>query len=127
MEIVLEKYNITSTNSVINTNSTLIGVNQTINLASNLDAVTKQQLKEQIDTLQAQLHEIGQTKKEDVEAIVKAAKVLVDEASSAQPNKKHVKNLAEGLKSAAEGIASVMPTVMKIVKIVFQVVGITLV
>ena len=114
--------------SIVNIDSMLEQVTQTIGSASHFDDSVKKQVKELIEQLKAELQKAPTEKKEEAEAVAESAKALVEAGAKSQPNKATVQITAEGLKKAAENIAGVMPNVLTIaggiVKTIFQVMGI---
>ena len=114
--------------SIINVDSTLEQVTQSIGTASHVDEVSKKQLTELVEQLKTELQKLPIAKREEAEAIADSAKALIEAGTKAQPNKPTVKITADGLKKAAENLAGVMPTVISIasgiIKTIFQLSGI---
>lgn len=117
------------TGSIINIDSTLEQVTQTIGSA-NIEDSAKKQITELIEQLKTELQKVSLDNKEEAEALADTAKALLDASTKASPNKATVKITAEGLMKAAENLASAMPKVLSIasgiVKTIFQLVGISL-
>jgi hypothetical protein len=116
--------------SIVNVDSMLEQVTQSIGSANNVDESTKKQLTDLIDQLKAELQKAPASKKEEAEAMAEYAKTFVEAGTKPQPNKTTIQITAKGLKEAAENIAGVMPTVLTIatgiVKTVFLLTGIPL-
>ena len=114
--------------SIINVDSTLEQVTQSIGTASHVDEVSKKQLTELVEQLKTELQKLPIAKREEAEAIADSAKALIEAGTKAQPNKPTVKITADGLKKAAENLAGVLPTVISIasgiIKTIFQLSGI---
>lgn len=114
--------------SIVNIDSMLEQVNQTVGSASHFDESAKKQITGLVEQLKAELQKVPAEKKEEAEAVAESAKALVEAGAKSQPNKATIQITAEGLKKAAENIAGVMPNVLTIaagiVKTIFQVMGI---
>jgi hypothetical protein len=100
--------------TIINFQSELTHVNQTINSAPGLDDVVKAQIQDLIQQLFNELKGATSENEEKAEAVLETAKILVETVSREKSNKSLITISAEGLKKAAENIASVMPTVLLI-------------
>jgi hypothetical protein len=101
-------------NSIVNIESTLEHVHQSIASANSLDEATRQQLKELVDQLSVELKKAPEAKAADAEAVADAAKALVEAGTKPKPNQTTLQITGEGLKKAAQNIAGVMPTVLTI-------------
>ena len=116
--------------SIVNIDSTLNNVNQTITAANDMDETTKRQLKELVEQLGAELKKTPENNAGDAEAVADAAKALVDAGTKPNPNKSTIQITADGLKKAAQNIASVMPAVLTIatgiVRTIYQLNGMPL-
>lgn len=115
------------TGSIVNIDSTLDQVTQTIGSANTVDDATKKQLTDMIGQLKTELEKVPPAVKEEAEAIAETAKALVEAGTKEKPNKAMVQITGEGLKKAAENIASVVPTVLTIssgiLRTIFQMIG----
>jgi len=116
--------------TIVNIDSTLNNVNQTITAANDMDETTKQQLKELVEQLNVELKKTPENNAGDAEAVADAAKALVDAGTKPNPNKSTIQITADGLKKAAQNIASVMPAVLTIatgiVRTIYQLNGMPL-
>ncbi len=102
----------TFSGAMLNIKSTLSNVAQRIGAAPHGDAATKAQLQALITQLSAELQQVPAEHARDAEAVAETAKVVVEQATKAQPNKQLVQISAEGLKQAAQNLAAVLPTVL---------------
>jgi hypothetical protein len=109
--------------SILNVKSTLEHVTQTIGALPG-DEAAKNQLKQLIADLQAELAKVPPAQAGEAEAVAEAANDAVAKAAKPKPNKTSVQISAEGLKKAAENLAGVLPTVVMIAgKIATLIVG----
>jgi len=111
-----DQFNMSGTFSgaILNIQSTLTNVSQSIGAAPHGDAATKAQLQALIEQLSAELQKAPAEQAGEAEAVAETAKAAVDQATKAQPNKTLVQISAEGLKQAARNLAAVLPTVLPI-------------
>lgn len=100
--------------AILNIESILTNVSQSIGRIPSADPATKDELKQLIKNLNEALQKVPPEKEEEAEAVAKSAKLLVDEVAKDKPNKTMVQISADGLKQAAKNIAGVMPTVLSI-------------
>lgn len=101
-------------NSIINVDSVLRDVCQTIGTADIRDQETKKQLMELIEQLKLELQKTPPERREAAEAIADSAKALVEAGTKSKPNKTTLQITAQGLKKAAECVADIMPTVLSV-------------
>lgn len=121
-----DKYNLSGDfrGSIINIESTLENVQQTVGQMSAGDENTRKELQELIGQLSKELKKkVPPEKKEQAEAVAITAKALVDQAKEEKPNKTMVQITGEGLKKAAQNVADVMPTVLTIATQIVMAVG----
>ncbi len=112
--------------AILNVNSTLSSVTQTIGASQSLSEPDKHELSALVQELLTSLQHMPTDKADDAEAVAESAKDLVEAVSKDKPNKTRVLVTAEGLKQAAQNIASVsttlMPVVLQIVEVASRVV-----
>ena len=99
--------------SILNINSTLTHVKQSINSAD-LESRTKEALLELIDKLNKELQKAPKGIEEDADYVAESAKSFVETATKESPNPKMIEIKGEGLKKAAENIAQILPNVLNI-------------
>jgi hypothetical protein len=101
--------------AIINNNSTLTNVTQTIEATTSLDSEQKKQLKSLIAPLTADLARLSKSHAEEVQEITSAlAKVVAQAAKPPKDRKKGLLNLsAKGLKEAASLVKNIMPSILK--------------
>lgn len=100
--------------AILNIKSTLENVSQSIGAAPHGDQVSKDELKQLIDQLNAELQKPPAGKESDAEAVAMMAKQTVEQATAQKPNKTMIQISADGLKQAAANIGAVMPAVIDI-------------
>jgi hypothetical protein len=100
--------------AILNVNSMLEHVTQTISNAPSLNQTTKDELKQLVEQLRAELQKAPSGSESDAEAVAETAKDAVEKATKEQPNRSLVQISANGLKEAAKNIAAVMPTILPI-------------
>ncbi len=100
--------------AILNINSTLKNVQQSVGDIHTDDEATRDELKRLIEQLNQALQKAPPEKKEEVEAVAETTKSLIDQAKSEKPNKTMIQITGEGLKQAAQNLAEVLPTVMTI-------------
>jgi len=100
--------------AIININSTLTNVRQSVGEIATEDEGARQDLERLIEQLGEALQDISSNNREDAEAVAETLKALVDSAKAEKPNKTMLKITADGLKKAAKNLARVMPTVLPI-------------
>jgi hypothetical protein len=104
--------NITAHGSIVNYQSDLVQVAQTI---GGTDLPNKDELAAKLRELEQVLKALPEEHQEDAESVADAAKSLVKEASKTKPVESRMKVTAEGLKEAAGVLASISPQVAIIV------------
>ncbi len=100
--------------AMLNIESTLTAVSQSIVAAPRGDTATKTELQQLIDQLNNILHQSPANKSVEIEAVVETAKQAVAQATRATPNKALVQINAEMLKQAAQSLKDVLPEVPSI-------------
>lgn len=100
-------------NSILNIDSTLTSLNQTIN-NRNADPMVILELEQLVQQLNNDLKQVSPDYVDDAEAVAQAAKDYVNSATKQKPNKLTMEISKEGLLKAAKNIARVMPTVLEI-------------
>jgi ElaB/YqjD/DUF883 family membrane-anchored ribosome-binding protein len=99
---------------ILNIESTLSNVTQSVGNIPNIDQSTRDELKQLMEQLNTVLQKISAEKIEDAEAVADTAKDLVENISKDKPNKAKIQITLAGLKQAAENIAKVVPDVLPI-------------
>jgi len=99
--------------SILNINSTLNNVKQSIN-NTDIESPTKKALLELIDKLNEELQKAPKGVEEDADYVAESAKSFVETATKESPNPKMIEIKGEGLKKAAENIAKILPNVLNI-------------
>lgn len=100
-------------NSIVNINSTLEGVSQSIQAMPKASPDDRKELEELVKTLQKQLEAAAQQKPEEAQAVALQAKSLVEQATQDKPNKTSINITKEGLMDAAKAVADIAPTVLE--------------
>jgi len=100
--------------AIINIQSTLTNVQQSIGDISSNDDTSRKELESLIGQLSEALQKVPAEHQEQAQAVAETAKVLVDTAKAEKPNKTMLQISGEGLKQAAQNLAGVMPTVLTI-------------
>lgn len=100
--------------AILNVNSMLEDVTQTISSAPSLDQATKDELTRLVAQLRAELQNVPSGSESDAEAVAETAKDAVEKATTQKPNRALVQISANGLKEAAQNLAAVLPTVLPI-------------
>lgn len=100
--------------AIVNINTTLSNVSQTISRLPNTDAQTKTELEQLVKQLKTALVTAPHDKLQLAEAIALQAKQLADAADTEHPNQAWLQVSAEGLKSAAKAISEVVPTALSV-------------
>jgi len=100
--------------AILNINSTLENVVQTVGAMPGADDSARAQLQKLVAELSEALKRLPPDKAEEGEAIASMTRSLVEAASSEKPNKTMIQITGEGLKKAAENISAVMPAVVGI-------------
>jgi hypothetical protein len=114
------QYNISNVQGILNIESTLTDVAQSIGTISNLDQPSKDELKQLVDQLNLALQRAPADKTNDAAKVAKVTKRLVEDISKEEPDKDMVEITLDGLKKAAENIANVLPTVLPIALNIIQ-------
>ena len=83
---------------------------------SSLEDETKQLLEQLLTAVTAVNKQVAPDKVDEAEAMVRDAKALVDEATSAKPRRRWYEVSVEGLKEAANNIGEIADPVLDIVK-----------
>jgi hypothetical protein len=99
---------------ILNIESTLTNVSQSVGNIPNVDQSSKDELKQLIEQLNAALQKAPAEKIEEAEALADTTKDLVEDISKEKPNKAKLQITLAGLKQAAENIAKVLPDVLPI-------------
>ena len=101
-------------NAIINIDSTLNNVSQTIGTAPGLDVQQKTELDRLVQSLKAQLDAVKSTHTEEVTAIVEAAQKAVVAASKPPAERKRsiLQLSADGLVAAAKTVSDIAPAVL---------------
>ena len=102
----------TGDNSIINFNSTLNSVTQSINISPTLPLESKQKLDALLAQLFDDLKELPSESEDDAEAVATMAKNLIENTMEEKPNKTMVEISAEGLIKAAKNISLITPNVL---------------
>jgi hypothetical protein len=100
--------------SILNIKSTLDNLTQSIGASAQGDAATKDQLKQLIAQLSAELQKVPAEQAAEAEQAAKRAESAVTEATKPQPDKDAVEYSLSRLQKAAENIGKVLPTVLPI-------------
>jgi hypothetical protein len=100
--------------AIINIDSTLTNVSQTIGNSSGLDASQKSQLQSLVESLRADLDTLKNTHTDEAKAIAEALEKAVASASKPAPERKRslLTLSAKGLKDAAELVKDVTPNIL---------------
>jgi hypothetical protein len=99
--------------SILNVKSTLENVTQTIGALPG-DEAAKNELKQLIADLQAELTKVPAAQATDAEQVAKRAEAAVAEVAKPKPDKDDVAYSLSRLKKAAENLGQVLPTVVTI-------------
>lgn len=121
-----DKYNLSGDfrGSIINIESTLENVQQSVGEIRSGDEDTRKELQNLVEQLAKELKKkVPPEKKEQVEAVAVTAKALVDQAKDEKPNRTMIQITGEGLKQAAKNVAEVMPAVVSIATQIVMAVG----
>lgn len=100
--------------AMINVNSTLNNVQQTIGALPTANDQAKAELRQLVAQLQDILKQIPPDKAEDAEAVAELTENLMKTANKEKPNKQMLQITGEGLKQAAKNLAAIVPDVTKI-------------
>lgn len=100
--------------AMLNINSSLENVTQTIGTLPTANETTKAELQQLVTQLQEMLQQVPPAKEEDAEVVAELTKTLLDTANKKKPNKPLLKITGDGLKQAAENLAAIVPDVVKI-------------
>jgi hypothetical protein len=99
-------------NNIVNVNSILSSVQQTIQANTFLDLSEREKLEQLLSDLEYELKNIPPENADEAEAVAETAKGLIEKATKEKPNKPLVQISADGLKKAAENIAVITPKVL---------------
>lgn len=99
-------------NNIVNVNSILTSVQQTIQENTFLDPSEREKLEQLLSNLEYELKNIPPENADEAEAVAETAKSLIEKATKEKPNKPLVQISADGLKKAAENIAVITPKVL---------------
>lgn len=102
------------TGSILNVNSILKNVTQTIETIPNIDEPTRDELNSLMQRLQNMLQNAPPDKVDDANKVARRAKELVEEAGDSKPDKEEVERKGENLKKAAQSLVAVLPTVVSV-------------
>jgi hypothetical protein len=105
----------TVTGSVLNLDSTLTNVTQSIGTLPHADQATKDELQKLVGDLFEQLKKVPTENKEVADAVAAQTEDVVEKAKQDKPNKTLLQIAVGGLKSAAETLKNVAPSVVSIV------------
>jgi hypothetical protein len=108
-------YNINGNSGVINMNSWLRDVNQTIQNSPALPSEDQKALQKLMAELTLALKPASETQPDDAAAVVKYAKDTTDELSRPKPRKGLLDVSLNGLKEAAKAVALAAPTILTVV------------
>ena len=99
---------------IVNIDSTLTSVYQSVEANSYLNPSSKQELEDLLQQLQSALEKAPKENADETEAVAEMAKSLIENATKERPNKKLIEISAEGLKKAANDLAKIIPPVLLI-------------
>lgn len=99
-------------NNIVNVNSILTSVQQTIQANTFIDPSQREKLEQLLSNLEYELKNIPPENADEAEAVAETAKDLIEKATKEKPNKPLVQISADGLKKAAENIAVITPKVL---------------
>jgi hypothetical protein len=108
-------YNINGNSGVINMNSWLKDVTQTIQNSPALPTEDQKALQKLMADLTVALKPASETQADDAAKVVKYAKDAADELSSRKPNKRLLGLSMDGLQEAAKAVALAAPTILTVV------------
>ncbi len=100
--------------AIVNINSTLSSVTQTISGSPKLDQTAKDELAALVQQLNTALQQAPADKSDEAETVADFAKDLIENATKDKPNKTKMAYTADNLKKAAENLATVIPTVLPV-------------
>jgi hypothetical protein len=99
---------------IVNINSTLTSVYQSVEENSYIDSSSKQEIEKLLQQLESALKEVPNENTDGAETVAEMAKSLIENATKEKPNKKLIEISAEGLKKAAKDLAVIIPSVLLI-------------
>jgi pyruvate-formate lyase len=112
--------------AILNINSTLTNVQQTVGDIKSNDNFTKEELKQLIGQLNQELQNTPPEKSQEAEAVAQTAQTLIEQAKEERPNKTMLSIAGESLKQAAKNLADATPAVVAIAsQIVMAVIKLT--
>jgi hypothetical protein len=113
---------INANQSIVNVNSTLNHVTQTIDTSSTLPDEAKDELHELVQQLQKELSKISESMTDEAQALAELTDQLVAEASTPKPNRFKIQITREGMIKAAETVSQigtrVLPLAVQIADII---------
>jgi hypothetical protein len=118
--VTIEKLINIGNNNIVNVDSTLTSVNQSVQANSYISPTAKQELESLLKQLIDSLKDVPAENRDDAEAVAEMAKSLIENATKEKPNKPLVKISADGLKQAAENIAVIVPKVLLIAQAIIS-------
>lgn len=101
-------------NSILNIDSALENVQQSIHAASQVEDVEKQELEKLIADLRIALHEVPVEYQDEIEAVQEQAEQVGNVLSKGRINKKSLDVSSKGLVEAAKTLQAVTPSVLLI-------------
>lgn len=100
--------------NIVNVDSTLNAVNQTVQANTYISQDAKQEIESLLKQLFESLKEVQSEMGDETEVVEKMAKDLVENGTKEKPNKKLIEISAEGLKKAAKDLEIIIPSVLLI-------------
>ena len=104
----------TGDGSIINYQSTLTNVQQSIGSTPLLSGDAKAELTQLVGELKEALTDVSEDGADDAEVLVRHAEAAVNELNIAKPNKKWLQANIEGLEKAAKNLERILPPVVGI-------------
>lgn len=106
-----DTYNLTGDfrEGVLNIRSTLDGVRQSIGLLPRMEDPARDELTRLVDRLNRMLQAMPREKREEAEAVAESARMLVEQAAAARPNRALMAIIGAGLQKAARPLAALIP------------------
>lgn len=109
--------------AMLNIESRLDNVTQTIGALPNARPDQKEQLAQLISELKRVLNQIAPQQAPEAETLVRRIDALAEEAAAANPDREAVQELGDIVKRAASKLASTVPTVMTLVASIIELVA----
>ena len=113
----------TVTGSVLNLDSTLTNVTQSIGTLPQADQTTKDELQKLVVDLFEQLKKVPPQNKEVADAIAVQTEDVVEKALQEKPNKTLLQTAVGGLKTMADTLQTVAPSVVSLVTSIAGIIG----